>query len=164
MSKVTPLNTTRPVLKIDFGATKDQITKNIQNINEQFKKIIGGYPTVSFTIYIIFFIANAILIGYLLSLNSNSDPDIQHKVMTWGLFIAGIIMFIVNGMLFFIDFEGKQLILSILLLIQTSLSASSLIVAKNYGHIGPQYTDIYNIAQGFNILTSAIGLIPIYYS
>lgn len=121
------------------------------------------FPTVSFTIYIIFAISNAILMGYLLSLNANNDPSLQNKIISWGLFVAGVIVFVVNRMLFFINFEGKQIILTIILLIQTGLSASSLVTAKNYGHISEPYNDIYNVSHGLNILTSAIGLVPIYF-
>ncbi|ARF08851.1 hypothetical protein Catovirus_1_901 [Catovirus CTV1] len=133
---------------------------NISAINTQ----ITNSVNVSFVIYMIFAIATFMLIGYLLTLNSVGDFNIQNKIIIWGLFIASILVFLTHRILYFFDFEYKQITMAIIMIIGAALSASSLITARNYGYIGNNYTDLYYVAQGMNVLTTALGLVPLYYS
>lgn len=119
---------------------------------------------VTFIIYLIFAISTYILIGYLLTLNSSGTSNTQSKVIIWGLYITSIIIFLIHRILYFFDFEYKQITLAIMMIIGAGLAASALIAARNYGYIGDNYTDLYYVAQGMNILTTALGLVPLYYS
>jgi len=166
MSQTT---TTKPITKT-VQITPDLNLKGLNipllDINELKRRIMeraSTFPTVSFTIYLIFAISTAILVGYLLASNSG-DSSVRNNIIIWGLFIAGITVFVINRILFFVDFEYKPIIIAILMIIQTGLTGSSLIAARNLGYIGNNYTDLYYVAHGMNILTTALGLVPLYYS
>lgn len=123
-----------------------------------------NFQPIPFTVYLIFAISTAILIGYLIAQNSSGDSNTQNRFITWGLFIASIVIFIINRVLVFFNFQYKTIILAIIMIIQTGLSASALIAARNFGYIGNNFTDLYYVAHGMNILTTALGLVPLYYS
>lgn len=128
-----------------------------------FRKRFESFPKISFVVYIIFAIANALLITYLLFQNYNNDENVLNFIIIWGVFLLSIILFIINSIMFFFEFPYKKIILAISIIIQTILTAASLILANIYGHISPGQQLYVFMSHAVNILTAIISFVPLYF-
>ena len=134
---------------------------------ERYKRIIrnkiNSFPKLFYVIYIIFAIANIILIIYLLSLNYNNDSNIFNFIIPWIIFIFGFIIFLVNSVLFFMEFSYKKIIITVLLFIQASLFGLSIIITDTYGHIAPTDRLYYFGSLVLNVITLFSSFLPLYF-
>lgn len=136
--------------------------ENNEDYKRRLRNKFDSFPKISFIIYIIFSISNIILIGYLLTLNDNNDQNITNFIIIWSLFIFYIIIFLINCILFVIDFPFKKWIIGILMIIGNILAGISLIICQVVGHIGPTDQLYYFISHVINVSTLIVGFVPLY--
>lgn len=134
--------------------------------NEDLKRRIrykfSSFPKISFIIYIIFALSNIILMGYLLTLNENEDTNFTNFIIIWSLYIFYIILFLINCVLFILEFPFKKWIIGIFMILEAGLAGSCILAAQFFGHIGPSDQLYYFVSHALNIFVTIIGFIPLY--
>lgn len=137
---------------------------NIKDAYKKTKDTLSNFPTVSFIIYIIFAISTYLLIAYVI--NAYNNYNTTNKVIVWGLYISSIIVFLIGRMLYFFDFEYKNMTLIVMMIIGATLAAASLFAARNFapGVNDPTYENLYYVSQGMNVLTTVLGIVPLMYN
>lgn len=136
---------------------------NVKDAYKKTKDTLSNFPTISYVVYIIFAISTFLLIAYVI--NAYNNYNTTNKVIVWGLYIVSIIVFIIGRTLYFFDFEFKNMTLVVIMIIGAALAAGSLFAAKNFaqGVSDPTYDNLYYVAHSMNILTTALGLVPLLY-
>lgn len=135
---------------------------DVEKIKRIARKRFQEFPKITFIIYIIFALTNAILMGYLLTLNYNNDQNMFNFIIIWSLFLLSVIVFIVNSILFLLEFPYKKIILAISIIIQTILAGTALILANTFGHISPSDQLYFYMSNVLNVITGITGFVPLY--
>lgn len=136
---------------------------NIKDAYKKTKDTLSNFPTISFVVYIIFAISTYLLMAYVI--NAYNNYNTTNKVIVWGLYVSSIIVFVIGRMLYFFDFEYKNMTLIVMMIIGATLGAASLFAARNFapGVSDPTYENLYYVSQGMNILTTVLGIVPLMY-
>lgn len=136
------------------------------NDTEDFKRRlrskINSFPKISFTIYLLLMITNIIVMGFVLSQNNNSDEDILHFIIIWGLFVISLMINMCVAIFMFLSVPLKKWILAFMVLVSGILSGISLYLCLYYGHIASSDMLYYFISHVINIFTCLFSFVPIY--
>ena len=136
---------------------------NIKDAYKKTKDTLSNFPTVSFIVFVIFAISTYLLMAYVI--NAYNSYNTTNKMIVWGLFISSIVVFIFGRLLYFFDFEYKNMTLIVMMVIEATLGAASLFAASNFaqGANDMTYENMYYVSQSMNILTTVLGIVPLMY-
>ena len=137
---------------------------NVKDAYKRTKDAFSSFPTVSFVVYIIFAISTYLLIAYVI--NAYNEFNTTNKILVWSLYAASILVFITGRILYFFDFEYKNMTLIVMMIIGAALAAGSLFAAKNFAQNmnNSTYDSVYYVAHTMNVLTTVLGFVPLYYN
>lgn len=135
---------------------------NTEDFKRRLRSKINSFPKISFTIYLLLVITNIIVMGFILSQNSNSDEDILHFIIIWGLYVISLIINLCIAVFMFLSIPLKKWILVFMAVISGILSGISLFLCQYYGHIASSDTLYYFISHVINISTCLFSFVPIY--